>query len=807
MKFTLGWLKDHLQTDAPLDEIVTKLTAIGLEVDSVEDRGAALVAFTVAEVLTAEQHPDADRLRVCKVKSADGEHQVVCGAPNARAGMKGVFAPVGAYVPGIDVKLKKAKIRGVESHGMLCSEREMGMSDEHDGIIELPSEAEIGMPFAEFAGLNDPVIDIELTPNRPDCTGVRGIARDLAAAGLGTLKRFAAGEPVAGTYDSPVTWDIAADGNASSFVVGRHFKDITNGPSPKWLADRLTAIGLRPISALVDITNYVTMDLGRPLHVFDAGKLEGGTLTMRRAVAGETLAALDGRDYKLDETMSVIGDAGQALAIGGIMGGEDTGCQPETTDVFLEVALFGPVAVATTGRKLNLISDARYRFERGIDPQSALWGAEVAARLITEICGGEVSSTVCAGALPPAREPIRLRGSRVASLGGIEVELEQQKDILTNLGFEVTSDAGDITAVPPGWRMDIEGEADLVEEVVRIHGLEKVAPVSLPRTTSLSQTAITLGQKRAGLVKRALAVNGLNEAVTWSFGSAVLADLFGGVTKDLRLENPISADLDVMRPSILPGLLTAAARNIDRGQTDPAIFELGPQYRDATNGGQQLVAAGVRLGRMELPHWSQGPRNVDAIDAKGDAMVALAAAGAPIDNLQTTADAPSWYHPGRSGTLRLGSNILASFGELHPKILRQLDIRPPAVAFEVFIENVPQPRAKKGKGGGATRRMLHLAALQPVNRDFAFVVKRDVAAATVLRAAASSLKGGGKAEISDVRLFDIYEGKGIGEDQKSLAISVVLQPGKETLTDKDLEALSAQIVDAVTKATGGTLRA
>ena len=804
MKFTLSWLKEHLETQATLDEITTMLTTIGLEVDGVEDRGAALADFRVAEVISAEQHPAADRLQVCTVETGAGRHQVVCGAPNARAGMKGVFAPVGAYIPGIDLTLKAAKIRGVESQGMLCSEREMGISDEHEGIIELPADAQVGAPFAALAGLDDPVIDIDLTPNRPDCTGVRGIARDLAAAGLGTLKPFAAAEPVAGAHQSPVNWAIAPeDANACHFVVGRHFKGVTNGPSPQWLVDRLTAIGLRPISALVDITNFVTMDLGRPLHVFDVAKIAGDTLTMRLAAKGEKLAALDDRDYALDETMTVIADGTGPLAIAGVMGGAATGCQPETSEVFLEVALFDPVSVAATGRKLNLMSDARYRFERGVDPQSALWGAEVAARLIADICGGEASEPVSAGAVPPARTSITLRGTRVASLAGLDIEAGEQQRILTDLGFEVTdAKGGDREILPPSWRLDIEGEADLVEEVVRIHGLDNVEPVSLPRDTSLPVPAIDLIQARAASVKQALAVRGLYEAVTWSFCSGALAEKFGGVADALRLENPISADLDVMRPSILPGLLTAAARNVDRGQTDPALFEVGPQYRDTDPEGQQLVAAGVRLGRMVPAQWASEARDVDAIDAKADVMAGLAAVGAPVDKLQTTPDAPGWYHPGRSASLRLGPNVLAWFGELHPRVLRTLDIRPPAIIFELFLDAVPRPKAKS-----AARPPLQLAALQPVNRDFAFIVDRGVAAEAVLKAAAASLKGSAKAAIIDVGLFDVYQGKGIDPDKKSLAISVTIQPGEATLTDRDLEELSGQIVAKVAKATGGVLRA
>ncbi|MBT5945747.1 MAG: phenylalanine--tRNA ligase subunit beta [Rhodospirillaceae bacterium] len=800
MKFTLSWLKDHLETDASVNTIVETLIRIGLEVDTVDDPGAKLAAFRVAHVIAAERHPDADRLQVCTVDTGEEQVQVVCGAPNARAGMKGVFAPAGTYVPGIDVELKKTKIRGVESNGMLVSEREMGLSDEHDGIIELPDDAPLGAPFATVLGLDDPVIDIELTPNRPDCTGVRGIARDLAAAGLGTLKPFDSAATVEGSYDSPVAWAIADDDNACGYVVGRHFRGVTNRPSPQWVQDRLRAIGLRPISALVDVTNYVSIDLGRPLHVFDAGKLKSDTLTMRRARDGEDFMALVEREYTLDGEMTVIGDGDKAEAVAGVMGGLDTSCTEETTDVFLEVALFDPVSVATTGRKLAIDSDARYRFERGVDPESANWGAEVATRMILEFCGGETSGHVTAGAMPDWQHNIELRTNRVATLGGVDIPAARQAEILDGLGFETETNADVITAAVPPWRPDVHGEPDLVEEITRIHGFDEIAPVSLDRDTALPPAAITPAQLRTSRVRRSLAAQGLDEAVTWSFMGRAHVELFTDdpdTMDGLMLANPISSELDAMRPSILGNLLLAAGRNADRGFADLGLFELGPAYRDASPDGQLLVAAGVRHGNAHPAHWSGAARAADALDAKADALAALDAAGAPTTNLQVGRDAPAWYHPGRSGGLRLGKNVLAWFGEIHPGVLRKLDVRGPAIGFEVFLDALPDRKEK-----GAARPPLHLSALQPVRRDFAFMVDAGVEAGSVIRAA----RGAERDLISGVELFDVYDGKNIEDGKKSLAIQVTLQPVDATLTDEDIDKIAAKIVAAVEKATAGSLR-
>ncbi len=801
MKFTLSWLKDHLETDASLDEITDALTALGLELEEVHDPAKDLEAFTVGYVVEAKQHPNADRLRVCIVDTGKEKIQVVCGAPNARTGMKGVFAPAGTHIPGTGVDLKKGVIRGEESNGMLCSEREMGLSDAHEGIIDLPEDAPVGEPFARFMGLDDPVIDIAITPNRGDCLGVRGVARDLAAAGIGKLKPFKAAEKIEGTFKSPVQWqrDFPKGAeDACPMVVGRTFRGLENGPSPDWMQRRLLAIGLRPISTLVDITNYVTFDLGRPLHVFDAQKLEGRELTMRLARAGEKIMALDGKEYELEDGMTCIADGKGLHGIAGVMGGEESGCTGDTTEMFLEVALFDPIRTAATGRRLGIESDARYRFERTVDPASTLWGAEVAARLVLEICGGEASELSIAGEMPDTDKKVTLRPDRVKTLGGVDMDVEGQRRILEALGFAIDTTEGQIVATTPSWRPDIDGEACLVEEILRVNGFDNIPVVPLDRDSALPEQILTVGQRREGFARKVLAGRSMMEAVTWSFMHDEQAKLFGSVPDSLRLDNPISADLSVMRPSILPNLLAAAGRNADRGYGDAGLFEVGPAWRDDTPEGEDVLAAGVRTGRSGPRHWAETPRSVDAFDAKADAMAVLAACGAPVDNLQVSRDAPAWYHPGRSGALRLGPNVLAWFGEIHPRVLKAMDVKGPAAGFEIFIHKVPQPRAK----GGKTRPLLRPSPFQPLGRDFAFVVDAEVPADSLIRAA----RGADKSLIADVRLFDVYEGEGVGEGRKSVAIAVTLQPTERTLTDEDIEKVSAAIVAAVAKQTGGTLR-
>ena len=799
MKFTLSWLKEHLETNASLAEVRDALTMLGLEVEGISNAAETLKGFVVGYVVEAVQHPNADRLRVCKVDTGNGVVQVVCGAPNARTGMKGIFAPTGSYIPGTDMTLKASKIRGEESNGMLCSSRELQLGDDHSGIIDLPAETKTGISAAEALGLDDPVIEIKVTPNRGDCLGVRGIARDLAAAGLGTLKPMKA-ERVKGSYPSPIKWTHGYEAKPDSpcpIVVGRHFRGLKNGPSPDWLQRRLKSIGLRPISTLVDITNLVTFDLNRPLHVFDAKKLSGD-LVMRQARDGETILALDGKTYELDPSISVIADAKAAHGIGGVMGGEETGVQPDTTDVFLEVAYFTPIKVAATGRKLGILSDARYRFERGLDPQSVQWGTDVATRLILELCGGEASEIVSSGVMPDWEKSFTLRADRVKTLTAIDVPARDTADILTKLGFAVAGN-GPWTAAVPSWRPDIVGEADLVEEVTRVAGFDKIPTTSLPRLSATSKPTRDPMQRRVPQARRALAVRGMNEVVTWSFMARAKAERFGAQQQaDLRLLNSIDATLDTMRPSILPNLIDAASRNEARGLSDPALFEVGPQYKDATPTGQARVAAGLRHN-MAVPRNWQGPaRTVDAFDAKADAFAVLAAIGAPVENMSAQTGAPDWYHPGRSGVIKLGDRVMANFGELHPELTADADLKGPVAAFEVFLDAPPPPKAKATKA----RSKLVLSAFQPVERDFAFLVDAAVEAEKLVRAA----RNADKAAIAGARVFDVYAGKGVPEGKKSLAIAVTLQPMERTRTDAEIEAVCNKIVAAVTKATGAVLR-
>ena len=798
MKFTLSWLKEHLDTEATLAEVRDTLTMLGLEVEGITNPAESLKGFVVGYVVEAIQHPNADRLRVCKVDTGTGTIvQVVCGAPNARTGMKGIFAPPGSYIPGTDLHLKVGKIRGEESNGMLCSSRELQLGDDHSGIIDLAVDAVVGQPAAEALGLDDAVIEIKVTPNRGDCLGVHGIARDLAAADLGTLRPMKS-DKIAGTYKSPIKWTHGYDPKPDSLcpiVVGRHFRGIKNGPSPDWLQRRLKAIGLRPISALVDITNLVTFDLNRPLHVFDAGKI-AGDLVMRQAREGEQVLALDGKTYTLDPTMAVIADSKGVHGIGGIMGGEDTGVRDDTTEVFLEVAYFDPIRTAASGRKLGVQSDARYRFERGIDPQSVWWGAEVAARLILELCGGEASEIVSSGVMPVWERTFDLRKDRVKTLTGIDVPGADTAAILGKLGFKVDGQ-GPWTAAVPSWRPDIVGEADLVEEVTRVWGFDKIPTTSLPRLSATSRPVRDPMQRRVPQARRALGARGMNEAVTWSFLPFKKAERFGGGQADLRLLNSIDATLDTMRPSILPNLIEAATRNEARGLSDPALFEVGPQYKDASPTGQRTVASGLRHNMAVPRNWAGPARTVDAFDAKADALAVLAGIGAPVENMSAQAGAPDWYHPGRSGAIKLGDRVMAHFGELHPEIAAAADLKT-VVAFEVFLDAPPPPKAKASKA----RPKLVLSPFQPVERDFAFLVDTAVEADKIVRAA----RNADKAMISAARVFDLYAGKGVPEGKKSIAIAVTLQPVERTLTDAEIEAVSAKIVAAVTKATGAALR-
>ena len=800
MKFTLSWLKSHLDTEADLDTLIARLAMLGLEVDAVIDRSKELAPFRVAYVVSADPHPNADKLRVCVVDTGTERIQVVCGAPNARAGIKGVFAPGGSTIPKNGMVLKPSAIRGVASNGMLCSAFEMGLSEDHDGIIELPEDAPIGEPFARVMGLDDPMLDVKITANRADCLGVRGIARDLAASGLGTLKPLAVA-PIPGRFASPIGVTIA-DPKACPLFIGRYIRGVKNGPSPRWLQDRLLSIGLRPISVLVDLTNFMTFDLDRPLHVFDAGKLKGG-LSLRSAVAGETLAALNGKEYALEPGMTAICDETGVVSLAGVIGGESTGCSETTRDVFIEAALFDPVLTAATGRKLNLQSDARYRFERGLDPAFVFDAMEIATKLVLDLCGGEPGEIVVAGAEPSWQRRVALRPERVASLGGLAVSEAEITRTLTALGCSLEREGGVLQVSLPSWRGDIEGEADLVEEVLRIHGFDHIPIVPLDRETALPRPALDAAQRRAGLVRRSLAARGLYEAVTFSFMSSALIGngnqaLFGEIKPELLVANPISADLDLMRPNILPNLLSAAKRNADRGYGDVALFELGPQYGDDAPEGQHDLATGIRVGRFTAKHWNDPGRSVDVFDAKADALAALEAAGAPIENLQVTADPPVWYHPGRGGSIRLGpKTVLAHFGEIHPRFVAALDLRGPAVGFEVYLDAVPFAKSAR------QRPALKLSTLQPLERDFAFLVDDKVTAEQVLRAA----RGADRKLITDIRLFDVYNGTGVPEGKKSLAITVTLQPLETTLTDEQIDAFSKTLIAQVAKLTGGVLRA
>jgi phenylalanyl-tRNA synthetase beta chain len=795
MKTTLAWLKTHLDTAAGLDDIVAALVMRGLEVEGIENRAKDLAPFIVARVISAEPHPNADKLRVCLVDTGKDRVQVVCGAPNARAGLLGVFAPPGAVIPRSGMVLKQSTIRGVASNGMLCSADELGLSEDHQGIIELAGDFAPGRPVAAALGLDDPVLDVKVTPNRADCLGVRGIARDLAASGLGRLKPLDA-TPVPGRFRSPVAVHLAGpDDKACPLFISRLVRNVGNGPSPRWLQDRLAAIGLRPISALVDITNFITFDLNRPLHVFDADKI-AGDLVVRGARQGESLAALNGKSYALDDEMTVIADDREVLSLGGVIGGDSTGCTETTRNVLIEAALFDPVRTAATGRRLQIQSDARYRFERGLDPDFVRPGMEIATRLVLELCGGEASELAVSGAVPEWRRRYSFRPERVASLGGVEVPAPESRRILEALGCTVAAEGAALAVTPPSWRGDIEGEADLVEEVLRIHGYERIPAVPLARDTVLPKPALTPLQRRRGFVRRSLASRGLVEAVTFSFMPKRLAELFGKAPESLAIVNPISADLDQMRPSILPNLLLAAQRNADRGFRDGALFELGPHYRDDTPEGQDLVAAGIRIGRAGPKRWDDPGRPVDAFLAKADALAALSAAGAAAESLQVGTEVPEWYHPGRAGTLRLGPKILGYFGEIHPGVLHEMDVDGPAAGFEIFVDQVPLPKSRRG------RAPLKLSPFQPVERDFAFTVDAALPAETLLRAA----RGVDRKLVAEVRLFDVYEGAGLGEGKKSLAITVVLQPEEATLTEAALEAFSQKLVAAVEKATGGTLR-
>jgi phenylalanyl-tRNA synthetase beta chain len=804
MKFTLSWLKEHLDTAAVAATIGERLTAIGLEVESITDPGAALKDFVVGEVVTAEKHPNADKLRLCSVSDGKDNLQIVCGAPNARAGIKVVLARPGTVIPATGDVLKLGTIRGVESRGMICSARELLLGEDHDGIIELKAGARAGEPVVVAlvdAGLlaNDPLFEVSITPNRGDAASIYGIARDLAASGLGTLKTDKI-VPVAGKFPSPkkITLDFAPENkDACPIFAGRLIRGVKNGPAPRWVQDRLKSVGMKSISALVDATNLISQDRGRPLHVFDANKLSGN-LHARMANDHEQVLALDEKTYVLDRDTIVIADDSYARGIAGIMGGLDTGSFEDTKNVFIESAWFDPARIARAGRKQGIISDARYRFERGVDPQWVLPGLELCTQYILEWCGGEASDVVIAGALPPPHKPIPFDSDLVETFGGIKLPRDRIIGILQDLGFVVEDHAPrekSLHVVPPSWRHDVDGPADLVEEVLRIHGLADVPSVPLNRTSAVATPVLSRAQRRTRTARRALAVRGFNETVTFSFMARDQARLFGGGDDARQLSNPIASDLDALRPSILPSLLAAAARNAARGFANLQLFEIGAAFDSGMPEAQKTVATAIRTGHPER-HWQRGGEGSGLFAVKADVLAALEViTGAPM-SAPITQGAPGWYHPGRGGTIAMGPKVIAQFGELHPKILAAFDLKVPAAGFEIFLDAIPDAKSK-----GNAKPLFTPSPYQAIERDFAFVVDAKVAAGEIVKA----VKLVDRNLIGSVTVFDVYEGKGVPEGQKSVAVAVRIQPRDATLTDAEIEALASRIVAAAMKL-GATLR-
>ena len=789
MKCTLCWRREHVDTDATAQQLVDAMTMAGVEVENVADPAAKLAAFTVAKIVEAVQHPNADRLRVCQVDTVDGRKEIVCGAPNARAGLTTIYAPIGAYVPGLGVTLVEKPVRGVVSNGMLCSASELEAASESDGIMDLPDSLAVGTAAATALGL-EAVIDFEVTPNRPDWLGVVGIARDMAAAGLGTLKDIAIA-PVAGTFANPIEIRLPAPEACPAFA-GRLIRGVKNGPSPAWLAQRLTAIGLRSINTLVDITNLTTYDRARPLHVYDAAKLTGGFIEARMGREGEEVAALDGKTYAVTPDICVIADGSGAIGLGGVMGGESTGCSEATTDVFVESAWFDPILTAQTGRSTGVNSDAQYRFARTVDPQSLVPGLELATKLILDLCGGEASDVTLAGQAPTPPTAMTFDRSYVKQLSGLDIGDARIDEILTKLGFTVAGDQ----VTPPSWRRDVEGKADLVEEVARIQGYDALPATPLPQIAPAAGGVLTVRQGRVRVARRAMAARGYAETITWSFTAQATARLFGGGDAKLVVTNPIASDLDCMRPSILPNLIEAAGRNARRGFPDLAAFEIGPLYRGDEPQDQVTV-----LAALTAPHpprrWD-GAKSDPLFDLKADLMAILEEIGAP--NLQLVQGSTSdWWHPGRSARLQLGpKTVVAEFGELHPRILKALDVDGPLVAFELNLDALPEGKKKATK----TKPALEISPLMPLSRDFAFVVGADVAAGDLVR----PILAADKALIADARVFDVYSGPGVPEGSKSVAVEVLVQPREKTLTEPEIEALSARIVAAAEKTVGAKLR-
>ena len=788
MKFTLSWLKEHLETTASVDQVVTAMTMAGLEVEHVEDPGAKLAAFSVAKIVEAVQHPNADRLRVCQVDTKDGRLEIVCGAPNARAGLTTIFAPIGAYVPGSGVTLEARPVRGVVSNGMLCSARELEVAEDADGILELADTLIVGASAAEALGL-EAVIDFEVTPNRPDWLGVRGVARDLAAAGLGTLKPDTT-KPVKGAFPCPI--EINVDGDACPVFSGRLIKGVKNGPSPAWLQRRLVSVGLRPINALVDITNLISLDRARPLHVYDMTRLTGGVIEARLGRDGEAVAGLDGKTYAMTPEICVIADGSGAIGIGGVMGGVSTGCSDTTTDVFVESAWFDPIRTAQTGRTTGINSDAQYRFARSVDPESVIPGLELATALILQICGGEASEITVTGQAPAPPKAIAFDRAYVKKLSGLDIPADRIDEILIKLGFDV--DGHSVT--PPSWRRDVEGRADLVEEIARIEGFEALPSTALPPIARPAGGVLTVRQTRVRNARRALAARGYAEVVSWSFMRRAWAELFGGGDARLVLSNPIASDLDTMRPSALGNLIDAAARNARKGFADTALFEVGPNFRgDAP--GDQWTAVTALIAPHAPKHWVKAAGD-PLFELKADLLALLDELGAPGLQVVQGQNAP-WWHPGRSARLQLGPKlVIAEFGEIHPRVLKALDADGPMLAFEINLDAIPEPKRK----GVKTKPALDLSALMPLGRDFAFLVTADTPAGDLVR----PILGADKVLIAEARVFDVYQGQGVPEGMKSVAVEVVIQPRDKTLTEAEIEGLSARIVAAAAKAVGAKLR-
>lgn len=785
MRFTLSWLKDHLETDASLEAMTDQLTALGLVVDKVENKAEALAPFTICEIIAAEKHPNADRLQVCHVNTGQEILPIVCGGPNARKGLKTVLARPGNLIPLTQQVLKVGTVRGVESVGMLCSAHDLLLGEEDGGILEVDPSAVVGESYVKWKGLDEILIEVEITPNRGDCLGVYGIARDLAATGIGKLKPLPTAK-IKGAFPCPVS--LTVDLEACPHFTGRVIRGVKNGPSPDWLQRKLQAIGLRPLSALVDITNYFAYDQARPLHVFDGEKLKGN-LYVRLSQAGETFQALDGKTYTLSEDMTVITDNSGVISLAGLMGGESTGCDENTQTVFLESAFFDPIRTAMTGRTLGILSDSRYRFERGVDPASTLPGLEAATQMILELCGGEASEIVVAGNAPDLRTHLAFDPTRIESLGGVRVTPQRAKDILTSLGFEAKETGKTFDVLTPSWRFGMEHEADLVEEILRVEGYDKIP--STPYGERPQQKPLTPLQARRFGVRDRLAQRGLMEVVTWSFLSQKEAELFGGVPESLILLNPLSQDLDAMRPSLLPPLLKATVYNQNRGVKAIRLFEIGPQYSSPLSQDQQMMATGLRADLFHPGNWGEKKRPVDIYDAKADvASIFESASLAP----QWESTAPSWYHPGRSATFKLGSHVLGYFGEIHPRVLKAFDVKGPVVAFEIFLDQLPLP---KRKGGG--KPPLFLSPYQMVERDFAFVVDQDCPADHVIKAVLKA----DPTLIEEIILFDVFD---LGDHKKSLGIRVRLQPRDHTLTEEEIQLFSQKVISTVAQKTGGVLR-